>query len=59
MIDRRTFLEQGAFAAGSLALGLHPHRRRRLRRDPRRLRAPNILVVIVDQLRSQIGRAHV
>ncbi len=51
MIDRRTFFKQGAYAAGSAALGLHPHGRPRVRREPRRP-PPNILVVVVDQVRA-------
>ncbi len=46
--DRRTFLKQGLLAAGGLALGSSRHRR------PRRGRAPNILVIVVDQLRTPV-----
>jgi arylsulfatase A-like enzyme len=49
--DRRTFLEQGLLAAGGLALGA---RRRRLRSTSRPRRAPNILVIVVDQLRTPV-----
>jgi arylsulfatase A-like enzyme len=46
--DRRTFLKQGLLAAGGLALGSRRHRSR----SPRR--APNILVIVVDQLRAPV-----
>jgi arylsulfatase A-like enzyme len=52
--SRRTFLEQGAFAAGSLALGLHVNKRRPPRHDPKRRRPPNILVIVVDQMRTPV-----
>jgi arylsulfatase A-like enzyme len=48
--DRRTFLKQGLLAAGGLALGSHRHGRGR---TPTR-RAPNILVILVDQLRTPV-----
>ncbi len=46
--DRRTFLKQGLLAAGGLALGS-----RRSGRSHRRS-APNILVIVVDQLRTPV-----
>ncbi len=46
--DRRTFLKQGLLAAGGLALGSAGRGRGRQRR------APNILVVLVDQLRTPV-----
>ena len=46
--DRRTFLKQGLLAAGGLALGS------RSRGRPDRRRAPNILVIVVDQLRTPV-----
>jgi arylsulfatase A-like enzyme len=50
--DRRTFLKQGLLAAGSLALG---SRRRRRRTEGRAGgRAPNLLVILVDQLRTPV-----
>ncbi|HXB65766.1 MAG TPA: sulfatase-like hydrolase/transferase [Solirubrobacteraceae bacterium] len=56
--DRRTFLKQGLLAAGGLALGAHrrsggthPASRRHTRQPPGG-RAPNILVIVVDQLRT-------
>jgi arylsulfatase A-like enzyme len=55
MIDRRTFLKQGGFAAGSFALRVHAKKRRRPpRRDPKRRRPPNILVIVVDQMRTPV-----
>jgi arylsulfatase A-like enzyme len=48
--DRRTFLKQGLLAAGGLALGSGRSGRRHTR--PRR--APNILVIVVDQLRTPV-----
>jgi arylsulfatase A-like enzyme len=64
--DRRTFLKQGVLAAGSLALGVggasapgRPGRQGGSGRvgsgsRPRAGRAPNILVVVVDQLRTPV-----
>ncbi len=64
--DRRTFLKQGVLAAGSLALGVggasvpgRPGRQGGTGRvgsgsRPRAGRAPNILVVVVDQLRTPV-----
>ncbi len=46
--DRRTFLKQGLLAAGGLALGARRHG------GARRERAPNILVILVDQLRTPV-----
>jgi arylsulfatase A-like enzyme len=46
--DRRTFLKQGLLAAGGLALGSG----RRSRGRTRQGQAPNILVIVVDQLRT-------
>ncbi|MGH2864799.1 MAG: sulfatase-like hydrolase/transferase, partial [Solirubrobacteraceae bacterium] len=60
--DRRTFIKQGALAGASLA-GLRPsharkrakHRRRRVSPGHRaRASAPNILTIIVDQLRTPV-----
>lgn len=59
--DRRAFLKQGAFAAGSAAFGIagngHRHRARS-HRHPRparsRSRQPNILMIIVDQMRTPV-----
>jgi arylsulfatase A-like enzyme len=48
--NRRTFLKQGLLAAGGLALGWHRHGRARADRG----RPPNILVVLVDQLRTPV-----
>jgi arylsulfatase A-like enzyme len=48
--DRRTFLKQGLLAAGGLALGSRGRGRRRTRPG----RAPNILVILVDQLRTPV-----
>jgi arylsulfatase A-like enzyme len=48
--DRRTFLKQGLLAAGGLALGSG----RRGRGRTRPARAPNILVIVVDQLRTPV-----
>ena len=59
--DRRTFLKQGVLAAGSLALGSRggsaPGRaggRVGSGSRPRGGRAPNILVILVDQLRTPV-----
>jgi arylsulfatase A-like enzyme len=58
--DRRTFLKQGLLAAGSLALGpgrvgskLPGHSRAPRPQRPGG-RAPNLLVIIVDQLRTPV-----
>jgi arylsulfatase A-like enzyme len=48
--DRRTFLKQGLLAAGGLALGSTRRGGGRTRLE----RAPNILVVLVDQLRTPV-----
>ncbi len=48
--DRRTFLKQGLLAAGGLALGSGRHGRGRAHSR----RAPNILVIVVDQLRTPV-----
>jgi arylsulfatase A-like enzyme len=50
--DRREFLKQGALAVGGTGVGLHTGRRRLARRDPRKPKPPNILVIIVDQVRA-------
>jgi arylsulfatase A-like enzyme len=64
--DRRTFLKQGVLAAGSLALGVggasapgRPGRQGDTGRvgsgsRPRAGRAPNVLVIVVDQLRTPV-----
>lgn len=54
--DRRTFLKRGAFSAGAVALGIdkraaQPRRRGGRRKDPEQ---PNILTIIVDQLRTPV-----
>jgi arylsulfatase A-like enzyme len=58
--DRRTFIKQGAFAGASL-LGLRPHharpsakrkRRQGITGHAARPSAPNILTILVDQLRT-------
>lgn len=59
--DRRTFLKRGLAAAGSLAIGspVDAATARRAHRRPGRFaqpsKAPNILVIVVDQLRTPIG----
>jgi arylsulfatase A-like enzyme len=56
--DRRTFLKRGLLAAGSLTLagaGAPPTAQARkpgVRRNARARRAPNILVILVDQMRA-------
>jgi arylsulfatase A-like enzyme len=57
--DRRTFIKRGLLAGGSLALGVagaptpaQARRARRVRRSNAPRRAPNILVILVDQLRA-------
>ncbi len=60
--DRRTFIKRGLLAGGSLALAgagaptaaqaRRPQRRRRVHRASGARRAPNILVILVDQLRA-------
>jgi arylsulfatase A-like enzyme len=56
--DRRAFLKQGLLAAGGLALGAARHRRggTRAGRGAGRPsgRAPNLLVILVDQLRTPV-----
>jgi arylsulfatase A-like enzyme len=60
--DRRTFLKQGLYAAGGLALGMtrRPHGGTRAGRGAGRGRgraggrAPNLLVIVVDQLRTPV-----
>jgi arylsulfatase A-like enzyme len=58
--DRRTFLKQGLYAAGGLALGVtrRPHGGTRAGRGAGRGRAggraPNLLVIVVDQLRTPV-----
>ena len=63
--DRRTFIKQGLFSAGALALGGtgsragrgstgHRSRHAVQRQHQPRHRPPNILVVLVDQLRTPI-----
>jgi arylsulfatase A-like enzyme len=51
--DRRTFLKQGLLAAGSLALPLARAGSRR-GRSGARAGPPNILVILVDQLRTPV-----
>jgi arylsulfatase A-like enzyme len=63
-IDRRTFVKQGLLAAGALALGggvgrssgdaAHSGRRGRVQRPAAPRRAPNVLVILVDQLRTPV-----
>ncbi|HXA54269.1 MAG TPA: sulfatase-like hydrolase/transferase, partial [Solirubrobacteraceae bacterium] len=48
--DRRTFLKQGLLAAGGLALGSRRHAAHRRSAH----RPPNILVLVVDQLRAPV-----
>jgi arylsulfatase A-like enzyme len=60
--DRRTFIKRGLLAGGSLALAGagaptaaragRPQQRRRVHRTSGARRAPNILVILVDQLRT-------
>lgn len=50
--DRRDFLKQGALAVGTAGIGVHVGSRRYARRDPVKRKPPNILVIIVDQVRS-------
>jgi arylsulfatase A-like enzyme len=50
--DRRDFLKQGAFAVGGAAVGVHAGTRRPARRTPGKRKPPNILVIIVDQVRT-------
>jgi arylsulfatase A-like enzyme len=57
--DRRTFIKRGLLAGGSLALGAagaptpaQAGRARRVRRSNARRRPPNILMILVDQLRA-------
>ena len=54
--DRRTFLKQGLLAAGSLALGTaHAAFKAPRHARPRRAhRPPNVLVILVDQLRTPV-----
>jgi arylsulfatase A-like enzyme len=52
--DRRTFLKQGLLAAGSLALGARGGRRAVSGSSRRAHRPPNILVIVVDQLRTPV-----
>lgn len=58
--SRRTFIKQGAFAAGASALNLHGHKRRGhgARHEGggrgRKRRRPNILMIIVDQMRTPV-----
>jgi arylsulfatase A-like enzyme len=49
--DRRTFLKQGLLAAGGLALGSHRGGGANRRSGGR---APNLLVIVVDQLRTPV-----
>jgi hypothetical protein len=57
--DRRTFIKQGALASASL-LGLRSHlahppaKHRRRHRASERSKPPNILTIIVDQLRTPV-----
>jgi arylsulfatase A-like enzyme len=51
--DRRSFLKQGLLAAGSLALNAN-RRPGRAGSGARPKRAPNILVILVDQLRTPV-----
>ncbi len=50
--DRRTFLKQGLLAAGGLALGSRG--RGSADRRSAKGRAPNLLVIVVDQLRTPV-----
>lgn len=56
--DRRTFIKRGALSAGAVALATHGHKapsshKRKLRGvAPSRPKPPNILTIIVDQLRA-------
>ncbi len=57
--DRRDFIKHGAFAVGTAAVGVHAgahkaHHRKRVRRDPARRKQPNILVIVVDQMRTPV-----
>jgi arylsulfatase A-like enzyme len=52
--DRRNFLKQGAFAVGGAAVGVHAGSRRPGRRDPVASKPPNILVIMVDQVRTPV-----
>jgi arylsulfatase A-like enzyme len=53
--DRRTFLKQGLLAAGGLALGSRRHHSQGGTHPGRGGgRAPNILVIVVDQLRTPV-----
>jgi arylsulfatase A-like enzyme len=52
--DRRTFLKQGLLAAGGLAFGAPRARGRRGLGSSAGQRAPNILVIVVDQLRTPV-----
>jgi arylsulfatase A-like enzyme len=51
--DRRTFLKRGALSAGAVALGVEKRslKQRRGENDPE---PPNILTIIVDQLRAPV-----
>ncbi len=51
--DRRDFLKQGAFAVGGAGVGLHGGRGH-ARRKPAGRKPPNILVVLVDQVRTPV-----
>jgi arylsulfatase A-like enzyme len=51
---RRDFLKQGAFAVGGAAVGVHTGTRRPKRRDPKPRKPPNILVIMVDQVRTPV-----
>jgi arylsulfatase A-like enzyme len=52
--DRRDFLKQGAFAVGGAAVGVHAGTRRPTRRTSAKRRPPNILVIVVDQVRTPV-----
>ena len=54
--DRRTFIKRGAFSAGAVALGIDTRsgRKRTLVKSGAASDQPNILTIIVDQLRAPV-----
>jgi arylsulfatase A-like enzyme len=52
--DRRDFLKQGAFAVGGAAVGVHAGTRRPARHVRAKRKPPNILVIVVDQVRTPV-----